>query len=61
MTINNKQIWDAAYNEEFDGLAGIPTWEIVTESQFRQLNKSVKTLPSMAISTIKYDTNNKPK
>jgi len=61
MTTNDKNIWDAAYNEEYDGLAGIPTWEVITEQQFKQLSKGVKPLPSMAISTIKYDENNKPK
>jgi hypothetical protein len=31
MTTNDKNIWDAAYNKEYDGLAGIPTWEVITE------------------------------
>ncbi len=60
MSSNDKSIWDAAYDEEFDGLAGIPTWEVLTEQQFKQLSKGAKPLPSMAISTIKYDENNKP-
>jgi len=61
MSSNDKQIWDAAYNEEYDGLTSIPTWEVLTESQFRLLSKDRKSLPSMAISTIKYDANNHPK
>jgi hypothetical protein len=61
MSSNDKSIWDAAYDEEFDGLTGIPTWEVLTEQQFKQLSKGAKPLPSMAISTIKYDENNKPK
>lgn len=61
MSSNDKQIWDDAYNEEYDGLANIPTWEVITETQFKLLSKGVKPLPSMAISTIKYDSQNKPK
>jgi len=51
-------VWNSAYDEEFDGLSSIPTWEVITEEQFRKLNKSVKPLPSMAIATIKYDEHN---
>ena len=54
-------VWNSAYDEEFDGLSSIPTWEVITEEQFRKLNKSVKPLPSMAIATIKYDEHNRPK
>lgn len=61
MSSNDKQIWDDAYDEEYDGLANIPTWEVITETQFKLLSKGVKPLPSMAISTIKYDSQNKPK
>ena len=57
----DKSIWDAAYDEEFDGLNDLPTWEVLTESEFKLLSKGVKPLPSMAIATIKYDTFNKPK
>ncbi len=61
MTESDKTIWDAAYDEEFDGLSSIPTWEILTESQFKALSKGAKALPSMAIATIKYDAFNRPK
>jgi len=54
-------IWDEAYTEEYDGLQSIPTWEVLTESPFRQLSHGRKSLPSMAISTIKYDAFNKLK
>ena len=57
---SDKLIWDEAYFEEYDGLQSIPTWEVLTESQFCQLIKGKKSLPSMAISTIKYDAFNKP-
>jgi hypothetical protein len=31
----DKQIWDAAYDAEFDGLNTLPTWELINEEQFR--------------------------
>jgi hypothetical protein len=58
---SNQHIWNAAYDKEFDGLSSIPTWEVVSEEQFKQLNKLVKPLPSLAIATSKYNANNKPK
>jgi hypothetical protein len=61
MSSEDKDIWDAAYCEEYDGLASIPIWELLTESQFKFLSKGRKSLPSMAISTIKYVENNQPK
>jgi hypothetical protein len=42
------------------GLASIPTWEVLTEAQFKLISKGRKALPSMATSTIKYDASNKP-
>jgi hypothetical protein len=61
MNLNDKTIWDAAYNEEYDGLLSFPTWEVITEEQFHRLSKGTKALPTMAIATIKYDEHNKPK
>jgi len=61
MTPHDKKIWDEAYCEEYDGLVSIPTWQVLTESQFKLLSKGRRPLPSMAISTIKYDANNHPK
>jgi hypothetical protein len=61
MTPQDKEIWDTAYSEEYDGLASIPTWEVLSESQFKLLSKGRKSLPSMVISTIKCDANNLPK
>jgi hypothetical protein len=57
----DKLIWDAAYDEEYDGLASLPTWEVITESQFKLLSKGRKALPTMAIAMIKYNANNRPK
>jgi hypothetical protein len=61
MDPSDKSIWDAAYDEEYDGLISLPTWEVVSEEQFKQLNQEKRALPTMAIATIKYDENNKPK
>jgi hypothetical protein len=61
MISTDKQIWDDAYSEEYEGLESIPTWEVLTEAQFKHLSAGKKCLPSMAISTIKYDAFNKPK
>jgi hypothetical protein len=55
MSPEDQTIWYAAYDEEFDGLNSLPTWDVVTEEQFRRLSKGTKALPSMAIATIKYD------
>jgi hypothetical protein len=61
MTSNDKHIWYAAYDEEFDGLTSLPTWEVITEEQYHRLSKGMKALPTMAIATIKYDEHNRPK
>jgi hypothetical protein len=61
MTPHDKKIWDEAYCKEYDGFASILTWQVLTESQFKLLSKGHQPLPSMAISTIKYDANNHPK
>jgi hypothetical protein len=61
MDPNDKLVWDAAYDEEYDGLKSLPTWEVLTEEQYYQLSKGKKALPTMAIATIKYDDKNHPK
>jgi hypothetical protein len=61
MSSGDKAIWDAAYDEEYDGLESLPTWEIITEDQYKLLSKGKKALPTMAIATIKYDDRNRPK
>jgi hypothetical protein len=58
---SDKQIWDDAYNEEYDGLCSLPSWEVITEEQYHKLSKGRRALPTMAVSTIKYDAHNKPK
>jgi hypothetical protein len=58
MDPNNKTIWDVAYDEEYDGLESLPTWEVISEDQYKQLSKGKRALPTMAIATIKYNENN---
>ncbi len=61
MNSNDKSIWDAAYDEEYDGLESLPTWEVISEDEYHQLSKGQRALPTMAIATIKYDADNRPK
>jgi len=61
MDPNYKIVWDTAYDEEYDGLESLPTWEVITEDQYKQLSKGRWALPTMTIATIKYDANNQPK
>jgi len=42
-------------------LNNLPTWDIVSEAEFKRLHRGVKALPSMALACIKYDEFNKPK
>jgi hypothetical protein len=42
-------------------LESISTWEVITEKEFQQLSKGKRALPTMAIATIKYNANNRPK
>jgi hypothetical protein len=58
---SDQAVWNAAYDEEYDGLTSLPSWEVITEDQYYKLSKGKKALPTMAIATIKYDANNKPK
>jgi hypothetical protein len=48
-----KAIWGAVYDEEYDSLESLPTWEVISENQYKQLSKGKRALPTMAIATIK--------
>ena len=62
MSPKDKEIWDAAYSEEIEGLLDKGTWETITEADYNNIRHKVKALlPSMALSTIKYDENGRPK
>ena len=57
----DKQIWDAAYLAEYQGLENIDTWEVIDENQYQQIKHLCKgILPTMAITTIKTDKNGNP-
>ena len=59
---SDKLLWDAAYREEYEGLLRLGTWEVITEAQYRLIQKTTGApLPTMAISTIKKDKDGSPK
>ena len=59
---NDKDLWKAAYDEEYYGLEKLPAWTHITETEYKKIKPTVgNLLPTMAISTIKYDENGKPK
>ena len=52
----DKKMWDAAYREEFFGLKDLPCWVTISDEQYKALKPKVdKALPTMAISTMKFD------
>ena len=62
MSPHDKAIWDSAYLEKINGLKQRNTWDTISEEVYNQLRPKVKALlPSMDISTIKYDADGKPK
>ena len=62
LTPNDKKLWDAAYDEEYDGLQNLPAWDIISEAEYKRLRPITgNALPTMAISTIKKDENGNPK
>ena len=63
-TLNDseKATWNAAYDEEYDGLTSLPAWTPISERQYQEMKSIVgNALPTMAISTIKFDENGHPK
>ena len=60
--IYDKEQWNKAYDEEYNGLADLPAWTHITEAEYQEIKPTVgRVLPTMAISTIKYDEQGKPK
>ena len=59
---NDKLIWDRAYLHEYLGLSeDTQTWEYITEKEYQVLRPLIgNALPSMAVSTIKYDEQSNP-
>ena len=62
LNADDKATWDAAYSEEYDGLNNLPCWKVIPAHDFKRLRTpQTKCLPTMAISTIKYDRDGLPK
>jgi hypothetical protein len=58
---DDKLTWDAAYLSEYNGLTNINTWDTISESDYQSMKHLYKgILPTMAISTIKYDGDGRP-
>lgn len=58
LTPGDKVIWDAAYGEEIEGLLNLPCWRKFSASKYQKLQPMIgNAIPTMAISTIKYDEN----
>ena len=58
---SGKAIWDDAYAEEVDGLSALPCWTVLSEKEFRRhRTPHTKILPTMAVSTIKFDKDGLP-
>ena len=58
---DDKKIWDDSYREEYQGLVDIDTWETITEDEYEAMKHLYSgIMPTMAISTIKYNGNGEP-
>ena len=61
LSSTDKDIWDEAYNEEFYGVQGLPTWVTLDQKYGNAIKHHVSgILPTMDISTIKPDSQGKP-
>ena len=59
---SDKQTWDDAYAEEIKGLLNLPAWQSISEQEYHKLKTpNMKLLPTMAVSTIKFDKDGLPK
>jgi len=59
---NDKEIWDNAYKEEYLGLRNLPAWITITDQEYEtNKNKYGPLLPTMALSTVKFDECGTPK
>ena len=57
----DKQIWDDAYREEYQGLLDLGAFEYINEEDYIQMKGVLgQHLPSIAISTIKHDQDGQP-
>eukprot|EP00957_Ditylum_brightwellii_P024470 1847091-Ditylum_brightwellii.AAC.1 len=59
---HDQSLWKSAYAEEYYGSQDLPAWCVINETTYQKLKPIVGTaLPSMAVSTIKYDQDGCPK
>ena len=53
---SNQRTWKGGYDEEYYGLKNLPAWITISQAEYDRIRPIVGTaLPTMAISTIKYD------
>jgi deoxyuridine 5'-triphosphate nucleotidohydrolase len=58
---DDKTVWDKSYFEEYEGLQRLNTWKVITEDEYHAIKHQVKrTLPTMAIATVKTDGDGNP-
>ena len=53
------KVWLESYQVESDGFMSMDTMEILTTSQYSNLKKAPKAIPTMCVLTVKTDENNK--
>ena len=57
----DKKIWDQTFAEEYQGLVNLDTWELISETDYNLFQKTLgPTLPSIALSNIKKDSDGNP-
>ena len=60
----DRDIWDAAYNEEYDNINGMEVFEEIDQEQYqrylKQYGKEARAIPSMNLFTVKPDMNGDP-
>ena len=62
MKPSDRDTWNEAYGEEYYGLRNLPTWTVINQEQFDKIrHEKGNALPTMAVSTIKFDEEGKPK
>jgi hypothetical protein len=58
---SDRKVWlEELYEEEYKGLVSMDTMEILTTSQYRNLQNAPKAIPTMCVLTVKAERNNRP-
>jgi hypothetical protein len=60
MTTRPRNIWDELYDEEYDGLTNLITFEILTKAQCDALLNRPKAISTMCVLAVKVDESNRP-